>query len=321
MKFAWPPAHSISDPREPNVTLHPLGGAVLQNDQFHIQPKKPIQYSLSHIDLLPTLLELLNIDHSFKNEIDGMSFTSLLEDPESMTKRDLYQGWGQKKRLLSDRHLMINEELYDLSVDPRQEQNIRNENPVLYDSLRINFDSWHASMPKEKELKEIPVGYLDYPVTVLPAHEANLFPFFEFRKDRRDTGIAYHSLHGWAHDWIDFWTNTSAYASWNLDAVSPGTYELELRYALSSEDKGATVLIEIQDQEILLDSLPVFEHSNIKNHDRILREQEAPETDWRTINAGTMELSEGLQELKVSSLKIPGSKSIELKDVILKRIK
>jgi len=287
----------------------------------HVQQIESIQYPLAHIDLLPTLLDLLQIDHSFENDIDGMSFAPLLNDPYSLPKRDLYQEWGQNKRLLSGRLLMINEALFDLSSDPKQENNIRSQNQVVYDSLKDKYEAWFNKMPLEKALKEIPVGYLDFPTSVLPAHEANLFPSFEFRKDRRHTGIAYHILYGWAHDWIDDWTKTSAYASWNIDLVASGTYELEMSYALSPENKGTTMMIEIQGLKIVLDSIAIFEHSKLKSHDRIEREQEAPETDWQSLKVGTLNLNKGLNELKLSALKIPGNKSIELKGVTIKRIK
>lgn len=287
----------------------------------HVQQVESIQYPLAHIDLLPTLLDLLKIDHSFENPIDGMSFAPLLNNAYSLPKRDLYQEWGQNKRLLSDRLLMINDALYDLSEDPKQQNNIRNQNQVEYDSLRDKYETWFNKMPLEKELKKIPVGYLDFPTCVLPAHEANLFPAFEFRKDRRHTGIAYHSLYGWAHDWIDYWTKPSAYASWNIDLVASGTYDLEMSYALSPENKGTTLMIEIQGQKIVLDSIPIFEHSKLKSRDRIEREQEAPEIDWQILKLGSLDLNKGLEELKVSALRIPGTKSIELKGVTIKRIK
>jgi hypothetical protein len=70
-----------------------------------------------------------------------------------------------------------------------------------------------------------------------------------------------------------------------------------------------------------LDSIPIFEHSKVKSHDRIEREQEAPETDWKILKVGSLDLNKGLNELKVSALKIPGTKSIELKGVTIKRIK
>ena len=290
------------------------------NWKGQIEPGKTIDYPLAHIDVLPTLLGMLDIEYVSEQVIDGIDFKNLFEDASSMKSRSLFAEWGANKRVLSDDHLMINEALYNLKKDPNQTLDIREQFPSTYDSLRKSYDLWISSIPETKSVNKIPVGYLDYPETVLPAHEANLFPAFEFRKDRRHTGIAYHSLHGWAHDWIDFWTQTSAFPSWKIDVVSAGRYELKLKYALKPENKGTKLKIEIQDKQRVIDEIPVFEHSLFENHDRVERTQEAPETDWNVLDIGVFELLAGQSKIKIEAVEIPGEASIELKELILIRI-
>ena len=290
------------------------------NWKGQIEPGKTIDYPLAHIDVLPTLLSMLDIEYNSKETIDGIDFKRLFKDASSMKPRKLYAEWGGNKRVLSKDHLMINEALFNLKTDPTQTLDIRKQFPDIYDSLRTSYDLWISSIPVTESANIIPVGYLDYPETVLPAHEANLFPVFEFRKERRHTGIAYHSLFGWAHDWIDFWTQTSAFPSWDINVVSAGRYELKLKYALKVENKGAKLKIEIQEQEIILDDVPVFEHSVFQNHDRVMRTAEAPETDWTILDAGIFNLEQGQTEIRIRALDIPGNETIELKEVILKRI-
>ena len=275
---------------------------------------------LAHIDLMPTLLDLLKIDPPKTKNMDGLIFSALLKGSEVFPERDLYMEWGGNKRVLSKDHLLINEAFYDLKNDEGQKQDLREQFPEKYDILLAKYDSWIGQMPNKAPLKEIPVGYIDYPSTILPAHEANLYPPFEFRKDRRHTGIAYHSLHGWAHDWIDDWTKSSAYAAWDLDIVEKGVYQIELKYALAAADEGVKLDIVIGDQKLSLHQLDVFEHSIKQSHDRIPREQEAPETDWNIARAGILDLDQGTCQLKLMSTHIPGTKSIELKAVILTRI-
>ncbi|MGI9530623.1 sulfatase-like hydrolase/transferase, partial [Lutimonas sp.] len=290
------------------------------NWKDQIEPGIRNDFPLAHIDVLPTLIHLLGIEYRPKNALDGINFKALLTDAGSLPARELFMEWGGNKRVLSDNHLMINEELYNLAEDEGQKDDIRSDFPKIYEDLNSSYQNWYNEFLQETVVKEIPVGYADYPSTVLPAHEANLFPEFEFRKDRRHTGIAYHSLYGWAHDWIDDWTKTNAYASWNLRIVEAGTYEIRINYALSKKNVGATLLLELGDQKIRVADLAAFEHTPRKSHDRIPREVEAPETDWKTIKVATLEIPAGAIELKVSSTEIPGEKSIELKDVILTRI-
>ena len=275
---------------------------------------------LAHIDVMPTLLDLLKIDPPKTENMDGVTFTGLLKGSEEFPERDLFMEWGGNKRLLSKDYLMINEELYNLQSDEGQKQDLREQLPEVYTTLLEKYDDWIGQMPKEIPVKEIPIGHLNYPLTILPAHEANLYPPFEFRKDRRSTGIAYHSLYGWAHDWIDDWTKTSAYASWDIDIVAAGTYELELTYALALQDIGAELMVEIGSELLSLNEIKVFEHAEITSQDRIPRKQEAPETDWAIYKAGVLKLQKGPAKLTVKATKIPGKKSIELKDVRIRRI-
>jgi len=289
------------------------------NWKDHIKAGSNIEQPLAHIDVLPTLLDLIGKEYEYKKPIDGMSFKSLLDGKGDFPERNLFQEWNDNKRLLSSNYLMINEDLFNLNEDPNQTTNIREQFPKIYDSLSKLYINWFSTLKPKAETREIPVGYSDYPTTILPAHEANLFPPFEFRKDRRHTGIAYHSLYGWAHDWIDFWTKTTAYATWDIDVVEEGDYEIELKYALNKENIGVKLLLEIDKQQLIIENLKPFEHSTFKNFDRVERDQEAPETDWEIVSFGNIHLTKGTKILKISTLNIPNEKSIELKDVIISK--
>jgi len=292
----------------------------IMNWKGKIDPGSTINYPLAHIDVLPTLLSMLDIEYAAEQVIDGIDFRGLFKDDFSMKPRILYNEWGANKRALSENYLMVNEALFNLKNDPVQAVDIRYQFSEKYDSIRNSYDQWINDIPVTQSSNTIPVGYSDYPKTELPAHEANLFPYFEFRKDRRHTGIAYHSLFGWAHDWIDFWTQTDAYASWKIDVISSGRYDLKVKYALKTEDKGTSLKIEIQGQERILDNVPVFEHATFQNHDRVARTAEAPETDWGILELGTFDLMAGQTEIKISALEIPGRESIELKGITINRI-
>lgn len=221
-----------------------------------------IENPLAHIDILPTILELIDEEYAHKKNIDGVSFKSLLEDSSKTVERSLFVEWNGKQRILSGDYLMIDDQLFNLKKDPTQSKNIRGDFPEVYNSLKKEYDSWYSEIEFSSDTKNIPIGYSDYPTAVLPAHEANLYPSFEFRKDRKHTGIAYHSLYGWAHDWIDFWTKTEAYITWDIEIIESGYYEFMLKYALSEKDKGAELEIQVANQTIDISNIPVFKLSD-----------------------------------------------------------
>jgi arylsulfatase A-like enzyme len=281
---------------------------------------KEIEASLAHIDLLPTILELIGKDYEFKNKIDGESFAKLITSNSEMKKRKIFGEWSGKSRVLSDPYLMVGEALYDIRKDPNQEVNIREQNREIYQQLKDDYQKWYGELQLNQiENKAIPIGYKEYPKSVLPAHEANLYPPYEFRKDRRHTGIAYHSLYGWAHDWIDFWTSEDAYPQWKVEVVTKAQYAIELQYALEPENVGVEISIQIGDQIINKKINQAYIHKQYPNYDRVERSQEAPETNWGTLQLGTLELQQGIKVVKVRSVKIPGNKSIELKSLKLIR--
>lgn len=281
---------------------------------------KTISTPVAHIDLLPTLLDLIGKDFEFKNPLDGRSFAGLIKGDTSMEKRVLYGEWTGNKRVLADPYLLINEELFDIQKDPSQLVNIRDLHANLYDSLRTDYELWYANLGvSEQETKAIPVGYKEYPISILPAHEATLFPPFEFRKDRRHTGIAYHSMFGWAHDWIDFWTKTEAFVQWNIEVVEEANYKLEIYYALADEGLGTKLKLTIGDENVVFIVDKPFVHNEFKDYDRVKREQEAPETDWGKLDVGNVNLKKGKYNVTIQALDISGKKTIEMKEIHLIR--
>ena len=62
-----------------------------------------------------------------------------------------------------------------------------------------------------------------------------------------------------------------------------------------------------------------FEHAPFEHHDRVQRQQEAPETNWATLELGQLQLPKGKAEVQLKALSITGTKTIELKNIRLTR--
>lgn len=109
-----------------------------------------INKPIAHIDILPTLLDLVGAKFKLKNKIDGKSFKKILEgkEDETFTNRPLFEEWNGNKRLLSGDFLMINEALFNIKKDRSQKRYIRRFNQQIYDSLRTKYDEWYTNLPK-----------------------------------------------------------------------------------------------------------------------------------------------------------------------------
>ncbi|MFW5761744.1 MAG: DUF5077 domain-containing protein, partial [Cyclobacteriaceae bacterium] len=184
----------------------------------------------------------------------------------------------------------------------RQEQAIGQEMAAAYGKIQKNINE-EGTMTKPS----IPVGYKQAPVVAMPAHEATLHQ-----------GLQYKEGNGWANDWIVNWTATAAYASWPIEVVEAGNYQVFLKYN-TPDGPGATVQVTIGKKSIETTIDEPFAGEQIESPDRVPR-KEVYERTWGNLEVGTMQLEPGAYELRVTASGIPNQSAMELKGVELIRI-
>ena len=115
------------------------------------------------MDIMPTLLEVAGVPltDQIKQQVEGRSLVPLPKNRATDWEDDRYLvhhvgGWEpgaateskharvsiQNKRFT----LVNNEELYDLSTDPAETENIIAEHPEVVDQLRKAYDRWWTRM-------------------------------------------------------------------------------------------------------------------------------------------------------------------------------
>ena len=104
----------------------------------------------AHVDVLPTFADLAGAGDHPELDWDGTSLLSLLrgggwQDRTLVvhSQRIRFPERWRKSAVMTEQHRLVNgEELYDLSADPGQLQDIADENPELVSSLRQAYDTW-----------------------------------------------------------------------------------------------------------------------------------------------------------------------------------
>ena len=98
-----------------------------------------VDRTVSHVDLLPTILELVGL--SVPGKIDGRSLAPLIAGPDVAWERPVYSeslypllhyGWAPLRALRTDRFKLIDAprpELYDIAQDPAEEKNLHGAEP------------------------------------------------------------------------------------------------------------------------------------------------------------------------------------------------
>jgi arylsulfatase A len=272
---------------------------------------------------LPTLCDLADIEYKSHNTIDGLSLKPLLlKENHIWPDRALFMQWGgNNRRVRTQKYLMVNTALYDLESDPHQKYNIVKDNLKLYDSLNTEYQIWESQLPSTENLSNaIPVGYKEYPLTELPAHEANLKPEMPFGINRVHTGISYSKVWGWANDYITGWNNVDAYPEWVIDVQTDAEYNVYLEYSCEMGNVGSDILITSGGQSIEVRIDSAYNGEFIHNFDLIKRDVSALERRWNIIKVGRLKLSRGIQPLVIKPKTIAGRQLMDLKSIKLELI-
>ncbi|MDD4539324.1 MAG: sulfatase [Lentisphaeria bacterium] len=114
-----------------------------------------------HKDLMPTILELLNVKSKIK--FDGESLMKLVREEKTNICSEFYitectwmrkHGWRTPqwkliRALEPDFHFKAEVELYDLLLDPDENNNVASKNPEIVAALTKRMEKWIAKREKQ----------------------------------------------------------------------------------------------------------------------------------------------------------------------------
>lgn len=120
---------------------------------------KTIDYSVSGVDFYPTLMDLIGVQYKATQKIDGVSLVPLLKG-ESLESRALFwhyphygnQGGEPVSIIKRDQWKLIHywegghDELYNLTNDPAEKQDVFKDNQDLAKKLRTELDTYLLSV-------------------------------------------------------------------------------------------------------------------------------------------------------------------------------
>lgn len=285
----------------------------------HLPEGEVIKEHASHIDILPTLLDLCGIKYTPVNPLDGRSLVPLLENAnQSWHDKSIYsiQNNGQDTYLASsvrtDHYMFVldhkeNAHLYDMIKDPGQKVDILDSNKTLGDSLQQALLNWYKDVTKNGIVPPpVPAGYEESPLTDLPAPEAKLAGDLQWKGKM-----------GWAHDWIINWKNKNDIASWNVKIDQPDTFEVLLKYAAGTASKGKKLVVHYNSGSLEYTIPGEVPAPYIDSPDRVPR-GEVYQRDWPVLTAGYIFLNKGAQQISVMPASIMNDSTLALKSVYLR---
>ncbi len=135
----------------------------------------------AHIDVVPTIIDLLGLKKPDGPPLDGISLAPLLRDPAAtLPERSLFvhvqrqylpPKWKDSAVMTRRWRLVHGGELYDIQADPGQQHDVAKEHPETVRQLRDDYEAWWKSLgPDMKQTVHYGLGGAENPMT-LSSHD------------------------------------------------------------------------------------------------------------------------------------------------------
>lgn len=291
-----------------------------------IEPGSIIKPITSHIDLLPTLVELTNSKPIPTKPLDGISLVPLLKgNAASWTERTLFTRWRNRGAVRTDKWRAVNARrpkgdfggwsLFDMQNDPGETADIAAKHPEIITKMKKQYQDWLVDVESDG-FDPIPseIGHPQSPEVSLRGHEAFLMP-------EQGKGINYGQKSGWANDYVTQWSSPQAYPSWPVRITRAGRYKISIDYACQPESVGAVLQVQLANGKTSSTIKTAHPGRTIHSPDLIPRKP-VYERIWKRHEMGTIDIKQtGDFDLTLRGVSKPGEFFPEIKTIIVKRIK
>jgi arylsulfatase A-like enzyme len=283
------------------------------------------------IDLLPTITSLAGIPRVGDKPLDGRDLTPLLlKETTEWTDRRIFSTWASNISVRTQTHRLDNTgQLFDMVADPGQTTPINDREPGLAAELSAAVEAWRKEMygpgavapskekgkgkggkakgnPNAVDPRPIPVGYREFPITMLPA------------RDGEPRGTVQRSSKAPNCSYFVNWTSLEDSLVWNLEVVTTGRYEVAIDYTCPLADAGATVELRFGEASLTGKVVPGWDPPLHTNQDTLPRpDGESTMKDFKTLILGEIDLTAGQGPLTLRALEIPGKTVMDLRRVTL----
>jgi arylsulfatase A-like enzyme len=275
------------------------------------------------IDLMPTLCSLADVPRLGDKPLDGRDLSHLLTSQNGLwPDRMIFSTWGPNVSVRTQQHrLDTTGALFDMIADPDQTRDIATEKPEIATKLREAVAAWRNELGLEKPIakgkgkagkgnavdeRPIPVGYREFPRTLLPARDGE--PIGAVKRSSGAPNCSYFVN----------WTTKEDRMIWKLDVHTSGDYEVEILYTCPEGDEGSTIELSFLKDRLTSKVGPAWNPPLYTNQDTIPRPPaESTMKEFRTLKAGTLHLEKGTGELTLKALEIPGKSVMDVRQVNL----
>ncbi len=284
----------------------------------HFVPNRTVDIIAAHIDVMPTLLDLCEVQPA--TSLDGLSLKPLLtEKKPKWFERTLFLNYSLQTLKTpapypggiarTQRYKMVDgRELYDLEKDAGEKTNLDESLPKVLAELDQQYRAWWSSLfPRGTyAIRPIQVGHDRAKAVRITPHLGRVQGGLEYTGFRGLYGKGRIGTHpnGVDGDWLAHWLSTDDAVRWTIEVVEAGAYEVALNLRCPPGSESSIVRVSIGGQ--CLDRKIPAVYTEIG---------EFEEVSW-----GSLRLSPGKYQLSVQATEVAGREVMALGSVVLREL-
>ncbi len=217
---------------------------------------------VAHIDVVPTIMDLVNENVADNLKVDGISLVNILAgNHDTGTERIYFDNYSLKTLRTpapfpggiarQGKWKMVNgDQLYDLESDVGEQHNLAERHPDILHSLKEAYLNYYKDVNKGKPFQPLPIriGYpQENPVRIQPHHGIAMgnVQFLNPAGRPHPTGVDGNHLGGWKEN--------GDRVSWKLQSIKAADYTIGLK--MRGKLDGCSLRITAND-ELITVSLP-----------------------------------------------------------------
>jgi len=251
----------------------------------------------------------------------------LLNRETDWPDRMIFSTWAGRISVRTQRHRLDDQgRLFDMLADPGQTAPINQREPEITARLSAAVKTWREEMfgstdqatagPKTKgqsaaernavDPRPIPVGYREFPVTMLEARDGE--PRGGVRRSSNAPNCSYFVN----------WTAKDDSMVWLLDVHTAGRYEVVIDYTCPEPDAGSLIDLSFQDSRLTGRAAPGWNPPLYTNQDTLPRTHgESQMKEFHPLKLGEIKLAQAKAPLTLRALEIPGKSVMDVRRVTL----
>ena len=265
------------------------------------------------IDLLPTLMDLCNLEAALPKALDGQSIAAnIMGSDGDQHDRYYFNYWRDKLSVRTQQYRLDHQNrLYDMIIDPNQVHDISAERQEAYQELMAAKKEWSENVLSElntEEKRPLTIGYDADQIDHLPIRDAegtkNIIRSNRYPNDSYFTN----------------WTSTEDTISWDIDVQQSGIYSALIYYTAAENSIGTAIQLSTESGK----ATGVIKNSADQTplgaaEDRISR-QESYTQDWITMELEGIQLTKGADKLDLTAQNITGDQVMDVRLLLLQKI-